>query len=309
MNIRKILKYLFNKDYRFTVNSLKLGMHKKMDDKTYLCRIFKGVFGYDLDLNNPKTFNEKVQWLKLYDRNPLYTKMVDKFEVKRIVSNLIGAEHVIPTLGVWNSFEEIDFNALPNQFVLKCTHDSGGIVICRDKSCFDYKKAKKKIQKSLKRAYFTLLREWPYKNVPPRIIAEKYMENSKTNDLRDYKFFCFNGAPKILFVATERQNKNVETKFDFFDMDFKHLPIVNGHPNSLTQIEKPEKFEEMIEFSKILSRGISHVRCDFYEIDGKVYFGEMTFSHYSGLVAFEPNEWDEKLGSWIDIKNNGLVED
>lgn len=303
MLFKKILRYVFDRKYRFSINSLKFGMHKRMDDQEYLGKIYESVFNKAIDFEDPKTFNEKIQWLKLYDRRPEYTSMVDKYEVKRIVGNLIGEEHVIKTLGVWDCFDDIDFDSLPEKFVLKCTHDSGGLVICRDKKSFDARKAKKKISSSLKRDYFSLFREWPYKNVKPRIIAEEYMEDSETNELRDYKFFCFDGVAKIMFVASDRQKKGEETKFDFFDMDFNHLPIVNGHPNSSQIIKKPTAFNEMIAFAEVLSKGIPHVRCDFYEVNGKVFFGELTFSHFSGLVPFKPEEWDEKMGSWIKLPN------
>ena len=254
------------------------------------------------DLKNPKTFNEKLQWLKLYNRKPEYTKMVDKYEAKKYVADIIGEEYIIPTLGVWDSFDEIDFDALPDKFVLKCTHDSGGLVICKDKSALDLEEAKKKIETSLKTNYYWHAREWPYKNVKPRIIAEKYMEDSETNELRDYKFFCFNGEVKALFIATDRANPNEETKFDFFDAEFKHLPFTNGHPNAPKEPNKPQNFESMKELASKLSKSIPHLRVDFYEVDGKVYFGELTFSHWSGMMPFEPEEWDYKLGEYIDIQ-------
>ena len=255
--------------------------------------------GCNLDLENPKTFNEKLQWLKIHDRKPIYTTMVDKYEVKRYVADLIGEEYIIPTLSVWEHFDDIDFDKLPEQFVLKCTHDSGGLVICRDKNKFDKKAAKKKIEKCLKRNYYYQGREWPYKNVKPRILAEKYMEDNTTQELRDYKFFCFNGEVKALYIASERQKSNIETKFDFFDTDFNHLDIKNGHPNALVTPRKPVNFNKMKELSSKLSIGIPHLRVDFYEVDNKIYFGELTFSHMSGLMPFEPEEWDRVFGDWI----------
>ena len=272
---------------------------KLVSDEKYLKMRYKNVFNKSLNLKNPKTFNEKLQWLKLYDRNPLYTKLVDKYEVKDYVANIIGKEHVIPTIGVYDSFDDINFEKLPKQFVIKCTHDSGGLVIVKDKNKLDIKKAKKKINKSLKKNYYYCGREWPYKNVKPRIIIEKYMEDNKTKELRDYKFFCFNGIPKFMFLATDRQ-KN-QTKFNFYDMNFNLLPFTQGHPNDLRKISKPEKFDEMVALSKKLSVNIPHVRVDFYEINGKVYFGEMTFYHYSGFTKFDPEEWDEKFGNYIVI--------
>jgi len=193
--------------------------------------------------------------------------------------------------------EDINFNELPNQFVLKCTHDSGGLVVCKDKSKLDLKKAKEKIEKSLANNYYLWTREWSYKGVKPRIIAEKYMEDQETGELRDYKFFCFNGEPKLMFVATERGVKN--TKFDFYDMQFNHMNIAQHYPNSVSAIKKPEHFEKMIELAKKLSEGFPHVRVDFYEANGRVYFGEMTFYHFGAIVPFETKEWDKKIGDWL----------
>lgn len=277
------------------------GLFDKLGDKEYLSLYYWSVFGKKLNWDNPVTFSEKLQWLKLYDRRDEYTSMVDKYEVKKYVADKIGSEYIIPTLGVWNSFDEIDFDILPDQFVLKCTHDSGGLVICKDKSQLNKKLAKRKLEKSLKKNYYLTGREWPYKNVKPRIIAEQYMEDSHDCELRDYKFFAFDGDVKAVFIATDRESEVEETKFDFFDMDFNHLPFTNGHPNAQEIPHKPVQFEKMKELAAVLSRGIPHVRVDFYEVDGRIYFGELTFSHWSGLKPFNPPEWDEIFGSWITL--------
>lgn len=298
--IKKIKKFLFDEKTRFFYLS-KCGFYRTMDDARYLEKIYKYKFGKDLSLENPKTFNEKLQWLKLHDRKPEYTSMVDKYEAKKYVSSIIGEEYIIPSLGIWDKFDDIDFDALPDQFVLKCTHDSGGLVVCRDKSKLHIKKAKSKINSSMKKNFFWVGREWPYKNVKPMIIAEKYMEDSSTAELRDYKFFCFDGNPEALFVATDRQKEGEEVKFDFFDMDYNHLNLRNGHKNSDSIPQKPQQFELMKDLARKLSQGIPHIRIDFYEVDGKVYFGEMTFFHFSGLVPFEPNEWDYKFGELIKL--------
>lgn len=303
--LKKICRYIVDKRYRFCVNT-RLGIHNKMGDETFLRKVYKLHFGKELNLENPKTFNEKLQWLKLHDRKPEYTRMVDKYEAKKYVAEKIGEQYTIPTLGVWDKFDEIDFDSLPNQFVLKCTHDSGGLVVCKDKTKLDIPTAKKKINKHLKRKYFYIWREWPYKNVKPRIIAEKYMEDEKTTELRDYKIFCFNGEAKLLFIATDRQTEGEETKFDFFDMEFNHLPFTNGHPNAKIPPEKPVCFDEMRELAEKLSAGIPHLRVDFYEVNGRVYFGELTFSHWSGMTPFDPPEWDEKLGNWITLKRDTI---
>lgn len=251
-----------------------------------------------LNLKAPETYTEKLQWLKLYDRRPEYVKMVDKYEVKKYVADIIGEEYIIPTLGVWDRFEDIDFDALPDQFVLKCTHDSGGLAICKDKSTFDIAAAKEKIEKSLKENYYWHSREWPYKNVNPRIIAEVYMEDETTQELRDYKFFAFDGTVKALFIASERYAAE-ETKFDFFDENFNHLPFTNGHPNAKIMPEKPVTFEKMKQLAAKLSAGIPQVRVDFYEVNGKIYFGELTFAHWGGLMPL--SRWNGITSSAVGL--------
>ena len=268
-------------------------------DKKYLEIKYYYKMGTELDWTNLRTYNEKIQWLKLNERNKEFALLVDKFEVKKIVANIIGEEYVIPTIGVWNKFEEIDFNLLPNQFVLKCTHDSGGIVICKNKDKFDILSAKKIINRSLKHNFFWSGREYPYKEIIPRIIAEPYFEDSRFGELRDYKFFAFNGEPQILFVATDRNKDNVETCFDFFDMNYCHLDIKNGHPNATIIPEKPQKFEEMKKIVEILAKDKRHIRVDLYEMDGKIFFSELTFFHHSGFARFIPEEWDFILGEWL----------
>ena len=226
--------------------------------------------------------------------------MVDKYEAKKYVASIIGEEYIIPTLGVWERFDDIDFDKLPQQFVLKTSHDSGGVVICRDKSKFDKAAARKKLEKSLRHDYYKTSKEWPYKNVKRRIIAEEYMED-ESGELKDYKFFCFDGVPKALFIATDRFTVGEETKFDFFDMEFNHLPFINGHPNANIKINKPNGFEQMQELVAKLSAGIPHLRVDFYNINGRIYFGELTFYHWSGLVPFVPREWDYIFGQYIQL--------
>lgn len=270
-------------------------------DSVYLKLRFKKIMGYPLDLNNPKTFNEKLQWLKLYNRNPEHTTMVDKFAVKKYIADKIGPEYIIPTLGVWDSFDDIDFDALPDQFVLKCTHDSGGLVICRDKAKLNYKEAKEKIEKSLANNYFYSGREWPYKNVPHRIIAEQYM----ADNLRDYKLFCFNGVPRMTLVCSERFTKD-GLKEDFYDESWNHLDIQRpAHGNAILHIARPNQYELMKELAMKLSEHIPFARIDFYEINEKVYFGEITFYPASGFEGFKPEEWDLKLGEWIKLPTGG----
>ena len=297
----RVVDILFKQSERFKF-LLKFGFYNHLDDRKFIIRAYKAFMGKELNLDNPVTFNEKLQWLKLYDRNPNYIRMVDKYEAKRYIAEKLGDESfTIPTIGLWNSFDEIDFSKLPDKFVLKCTHDSGGLVIVRDKAKMDLKSAKKKIEKSLKHNYFYNTREWPYKNIEPRIIAEPYIEDENFHELRDYKFFCFDGKVKALFVATDRQAIGEETKFDFFDDEYNHLNIINGHPNAAVLPEKPSSFEKMKEISSVLSQGIPQIRVDFYEVNGKLLIGELTLCHWSGLIPFEPEEWDCIFGSWIKL--------
>jgi len=272
-----------------------------LNDETFTKIVYFLRMRRRLNLANPQTYNEKLNWLKLNYHCHEHTMLVDKVRVKDFVRQKIGEEHVIPTLGVWKSFDEIDFDKLPNQFVLKCNHDSGGLVICKDKSKLDVAHTRKIITKSLRTDFYKKGKEWPYKNVPRLILAEKYMED-ETGELRDFKFFCFNGKVKALFVATERQNNcNEDVKFDFFDEEFNHLQLRQGHPNAKIPPSKPSHFEDMVQLAEKLSVGIPHVRVDFYNINGCVYFGEMTFFHHGGWTRFEPNEWDYKFGSWLTL--------
>ena len=301
---------VFNKIKKVIRNPRKLAVYLLLQmapilsDRFFLKVLFRLRMGYKLNLDNPVTFNEKLQWLKLYNRKPEYTQMVDKVGAKEYVASIIGEEYIIPTIGVWDRVEDIDWEALPNQFVLKCTHDSGGIVICLDKTKLDISAAKRKLKRGLKRDFYSQNREWPYKDVKRRIIGEVYMVDESGYELKDYKWFCFDGVPKALYIATDRGVKGEETKFDFFDADFNHLPFTNGHPNSHRPILKPQGFEKMKELAAKLSEGQPHLRVDFYDINGKIYFGELTFYHWSGTTPFEPVEWDYKFGEWIKLPVN-----
>lgn len=267
-------------------------------DKAYIQIYYFSHFKRLANLKNPKTYNEKLNWLKLHDRNPLYTHLVDKYEAKEYVAEIIGNEYIIPTFGVWEHFDDINFDALPNQFVLKCTHDSEGLVIVKDKSRMDKIAAKDKIEAALKLNFYYIGREWPYKDVKPRIIAEKYMEDHVDGELRDYKFFCFNGEPKAMFIASDRSKD--ATKFDYYDLNFNHLNLKQRYPNA-GNVRKPATFDKMIELSKILAKKMPHVRVDFYEVDGKLYFGELTFYHFSGFMPFQPAKWDDIFGEWLKL--------
>lgn len=299
MNIFKYLK----KPSLFLVFIANKGLLNWMPDEMYLKLIFKAKMGYKLNLKNPQTFNEKIQWLKLNDRKTEYTRMVDKYEAKKLVGNKIGNEYIIKNIGIWNSFDEIDFSKLPDKFVLKCTHDSGGLVICRNKELLDKEKVKNKLEKSLMKNYYKMGREWPYKNVKPRIIAEEYMEDKKQKTLRDYKFYCFSGCPKYLYISEGLEDHST-AKISFYDLEFNDAPFKrNDYKTFDVRPEKPKNYEKMIELSRVLSNGFSFLRVDFYEINDKIYFGELTFSPCSGFMPFNPKEYDKVLGSYIDLKN------
>lgn len=297
-NLKKIIT---DSSYRFESFGSR-GFYNHLSDEEYICRMFKAKMGYPLNLENPQTFNEKLQWLKLYDRKPIYTTMVDKYAAKEYVASIIGDEYIIPTLGIWDRFVDIDFNTLPNQFVLKCTHDSGGLVICKDKSKLDIAAARKKINKSLKTNYFYSGREWPYKDVKPRIIAEKYISDSMgSSTLTDYKFYCFRGVADCVLVCFGRETGN--TRFYFFDKEWK-LKRYNKQgkaaPEGFT-VPKPECMDKMFQIAEMLAKDIPAVRVDLYQSCGHIYFGELTFYPASG---FDPNrspEADYYFGSLIDL--------
>lgn len=258
--------------------------------------------GKKLNLSNPQTLNEKLQWLKLYDRRDIYTTMVDKYEAKQYVASVIGDKYIIPTLGVYEKFEDIDFDSLPNQFVIKCTHDSGGLVICRDKKELDKKLAKKKIKKALKRNYYNYGKEWPYRNVKPRIIIEKYLENNDKHTLDDFKIQMFNGDVAYSFVCTDRATGNV--KFTFFDKNKKFIPVTQcGDPNDPEHAMIPKNYDKFVKLAKKLSKGIPELRVDFYDVKGKIYFGELTFFDSSGFGKFDPEEYDLIFGQMLDLKD------
>ena len=295
--IKRLFKVLFLPEYRFMLK-MKLGLYNKMSDEKFLRKRYKMVMKSELNLDQPMTFNEKLQWLKLYDRNPLYTKMVDKYEAKEYVAEKMGKEYIIPTLGVWDKFSDIDFDSLPNQFVLKCTHDSGGLVIVKDKSKFDKEIAKEKIDRCLKRNYYWHGREWPYKNVKPRIIAEKFLEDM--DELVEYKMFCFSGEVKVVLVCKGQAHGAGRTN-DYCDINLNRLPFTSLNPNSDGELPVPKELPLLIDFAKKLSVGIPEVRVDTYLANGKIYFGELTFFHNSGLAKFNPPVWDEKLGEYITL--------
>ncbi len=272
-------------------------------DSIYVRLKYRKAFGRWPDLKNPRTFNEKLTWLKLNDHNPLYTRMVDKYEAKRYVADIIGEEYIVPTYGIWDRAEDIDFDSLPDKFVLKATHDSGRVIICRDKSTLDKNNAIREMRKSLCRNFYAVTREWPYKNVKPRIIAEKLLEVTDGGEIADYKVHNFNGVPKVILVCRDRFRETGLTE-DFFDTDWKHIAVRRpGHPNAPELEDKPTKLLKMLELSEKLSKGYPFMRTDFYCVAGNVYFGEITLYPASASVPFIPQTFDELFGAELNIMN------
>ena len=277
----------------------------RLPDEKFLRLLWKARFQTELNLDHPKTFNEKMQWLKLYDRDPLYTRMADKYAVKAYVSPLIGEEHVIPTLGVWFDPNEIDFSSLPDRFVLKCNHTSGeGLILCRNKALLNQKAAVATLRKALKDDYYLTYREWPYKDVPRKIIAEPYMEDLQAaalglDTLPVYKILCFEGEPRI--IQTIQNDKTAHESIDYFDPDWKLLPFRQNYPNSAVPSARPQRLSEMLVIAEKLSAGFHFLRVDLYEINGEIFFSEFTFFSDAGFAPFEPEDWNRILGSWIRL--------
>ena len=293
-------KKCFWNPYKIFESLAMRGFFKNMNDKEYLSWLYRARMGRFPDLNHPKSFNEKLQWLKLNDRKPEYTEMVDKYLAKKYVEKRIGEKYIIPTLGVWDEFDQIEFEKLPDQFVLKTTHDSGGVVICKDKANFDKAAAKRKLEKSLKRNYYWAEREWPYKNVKPRIIAENYLSFLNGSDLVEYKVFCFNGKP-ALFLICKGEGHTDERTNDFYDLEFNHIPVTVTCPNAKEKCQKPDEYEELLELSRKLAKNTYQLRVNLYVINHKIYFGELTFFHDSGCCKFNPPEWDKRFGDMLKL--------
>jgi len=296
MNTRKFIR-------RFLALAIRK-LHWLFSDKIYLKVYYFIKTGKRLNLKNPKSFNEKIQWLKLYDRQAIYSTMVDKYNVKKYVSKLIGEEYIIPTLGVWNSFQEIDFDKLPKQFVLKTTHDSGGVEICKDKGSFNFSKAQNHLNKSLRTKFYLRGKELPYKNVKPQIIAEQFMVDESNSELKDYKIFTFNGEPKFIQVDFDRfasHKRNIyDTLWNFIDEQIQY-------PNDKNRIiNKPTSLSKMLDLAKTLSKNTPLLRVDFYSINSKIYFGELTLYHGSGFEKFSNKNFGFSLGSLISLPKSNL---
>lgn len=308
-NLKNIKKYLKNPKniiyyikYRYFVSPL----CRSIPDKKYLEKVYYFRTNEKLNLDNPKTFNEKLQWLKLYNRKDIFTKMVDKYDVKKIVSEKIGDNYVIPVYQVCEKYDDIDFSKLPQKFVIKTTHDCGGVVICKDKTTFNNKRAKKIINRHLRKNYYYSCREWPYKNIKPRIIVEEFMENKGFDYLPVYKFFCFNGVPKI--IQTIQNDKQPNETIDYFDVDWNLLDMRQNFPNSEKPLEKPQKLSEMLEIAENLSMDLPFIRVDLYVINNDIYFSEYTFFSDAGFERFTPDYWNIKLGDMLELPLEAMQE-
>lgn len=301
---------VMNKFEHFIASKIWMFRHGRwwMPDKWYIELYWEKAFGSTLNLESPQTYCEKMNWIKLYDRNPLYTIMADKYLVKKYVLDKLGDKFVIPTLAIYKSADEIDIDKLPDKFVLKCNHDSGSTIVCTDKSKFDIEQAKERLKNAMSVQYFYLSREWPYKNIPHRIIAEQYIEPElrydelgnvlkESEDIWTYKFICTNGVPRIMYVTV----KNDDVWENYYDMDFNVLDISSTFRHSIIPIPKPECWEELKQIASKLTQGIPHVRCDFYVIRGKIYFSEFTFFNWGGWMSLKPDKWNKIIGDWIEL--------
>lgn len=293
-----IIKKIKNNPEKIIYGFEKLGLLDWMSDEKYIKLVYKLAFGRNLNLNMPKSFTEKINYYKLFYRNPLMKQCADKYEVRKFVEERIGTTYLNDCFGIWNDVSDIDFEKLPSKFVLKPTNGSGDVIICNNKENFDWNSAKIKLKQNQKRHFSLKTREWAYYDLPYRIIGERYIESNDQYQIKDYKFFCFNGEPQFLFVASERGTENL--KFDFFDLNWNWLPVTNNHEHNPNQA-KPEHFDEMLEVCRKLSKEFPHVRVDLYEEEGKIYFGELTFYHFGGFTKFEPDEWDYKFGEYFNI--------
>lgn len=293
----KLIKYIKN-PYRIFPYLAEYRLLKFLPDRVFLRLVYRGLMSKKLDLNNPTTYNEKLQWLKLNDFHDFYTDIVDKYEVRKFVESKIGDKYLTKLFGVWSNFDEIDISKLPNSFVLKCTHDSGGVLVCKDKGSINLIDARKKFNKAIKKNFFDIGRELPYKKITPRIICEELLTNNDGSEIMDFKFFCFHGVPKFMYIASDR---SFDTKFDFFDLSFKKFDLKQYYPNSNKPFKKPDNFDEMIDIARKLSVGFPHVRIDLYNVNNKIYFGEITFYHLSGFKRFKPDNFDYAFGEYINL--------
>lgn len=302
MTVKSILKS--RKLRGFIMDSLRF-----LPDALYISLFYWAATGKWPNLKNPQGFNEKLQWLKLHEDYSQYRDYTDKIKVREIIKEKLGDGYMFPILGKWKSFDEIDFSALPEEFVLKCNHDSGSVKLIHSKSSLtdkDYTELKRFFDSRMKYDFYLAGREPCYKGIDRYIFAEELMKDSSGDlgGIKDYKFFCFSGEPKLMFVAT---NRSTDLRFDFYDMGYNHLDITNIHPQSGKVLEKPKYFVKMKEIAATLSKGMPFVRVDLYELNDRVYFSELTFFHGGGFSRFYPEEWEYKLGSWIDLDSPKIV--
>lgn len=300
-NIMTLFKTFYDRNMLFLIKN-RLGLYNSMSDEEFIKKMFKVTLGYNIDLNNPRTFNEKLQWLKLNYRRNMLTKLVDKYAVRGYVSKKLGEEYLIPLLGVWNNPEEIDFSTLGSSFVLKCNHNSGlGMCICKNINKIDIKKITNELRKGLSQDYYLIGREWPYKNVPRKIIAEEYLVDESGYELRDYKFYCFNGRIKMVLICSDRFSAQGMHE-DFFDADFSPIMMSwDGYKKSEKIVDKPHMYEQMVSIAEVLSEDFPFVRVDLYLANNKIYFGELTFFPAGGFGKIEPKEWDYQMGAWLKL--------
>ena len=274
-----------------------------LPDSVYLKLRYRFQMGKRLNLKNPTTFNEKLQWLKLYDRNPEYTRLVDKILVKEYVARVLGPEYVVPLLGAWDRPEDIDWDHLPNRFVLKTNHSGGntGVVICKDKNSFDRQDAIRRLNASLQEDVYRNLREWPYRDVKKRVFAEQFIDPAPNNtDLHDYKFFCFNGVVRCFKIDFDRQTNH---HANYYDRDGSLLPFgeLALAPIPEKELSVPSNYVKMIELAEKIAQGKRFVRVDFYNVNGRIFFGEITFYPAGGMGEFTSDGWDETLGTWLKL--------
>lgn len=302
--VSKGIRLLTDKSYR-RINLMNRGFYRGLGDEEFIREKFRLIMGRELDLDSPQTFNEKIQWLKLYDRDPEYTVLADKFAVKRYIERKLGAEFVVPNLGVWESADDIDFDKLPERFVLKCNHNSGrSVIICRNKAELDEQKARRELNSALKEDYYQKDREWPYKDIPRKIICEEYLSDSVSSkgdeELRDYKFFCFGGRVRIFKIDFDRF---VEHRANYYDREGKLLPFgeVVCPPDLGVELPIPKELDKMISIAEELAAGRPFVRVDLYNVGGRIYFSEYTLYPNSGFGRFVPGEWDRILGGWLEL--------
>lgn len=297
MELKKFIKLLFNKDYRWLILSGR-GHYNSMEDEEYIKRKYKGTMGKTLNLDKPETFNEKLQWLKLHDRNPEYTDLVDKFRAKEVVGNIIGSQHIVPLIGSWTRGEDIPFDSLPNKCVLKCNHDQGSTIIWNREKAMDKGTIISHFNTRLKRNAYLPSREWPYKNLKPMIIAEEFLEE----DIVDYKFFCFNGEPRFVNIGQLEHNPHT-MHITFVDLDWNPMPFGRtDFPRVEKLPEKPAEFEEMLDIVRTLAKNTRFVRIDLFNVNHRVYFSEFTLYPTGGYIRFSPPEYDKIVGSWLDLE-------